>query len=82
MVGRNVFNPTKEILMTKLLSTLIVATAAMIGFSAQAASHAGAAPMKASDAASGASAPAAKASGAMKKEAKKEAKKEMKSDAK
>jgi hypothetical protein len=79
MVGRNVFNPTKEILMTKLLSTLIVATAAMIGFSAQAASHAGAAPMKASDAAS---APATKASGAMKKETKKEAKKEMKSDAK
>lgn len=72
MVGRNVFNPTKEILMTKLLSTLIVAAAAMIGFSAQAASHAGAAPMKASEAAS---APAKKASAAMKKETKKEAKK-------
>lgn len=80
MVGRNVFNPTKERLMTKLLSTLILASAAMIGFSAQAASHVGAAPMKASDAASSASAPAAKASGATAK--KKEAKKEMKSDAK
>ena len=57
--------------MTKLLSTLILAAVALIGFNAQAASHAGAAPMKASDAAS---APAKKA--AKKTKVKKEAKKE------
>ena len=52
--------------MTKLLSTLILAAVAMIGFNAQAASHVGAAPaMKASEAA--ASAPAKKAKAAAKK---------------
>ena len=35
--------------MTKLLSSLILAAVAMFGFNAQAASHAGAAPMKASE---------------------------------
>jgi len=44
--------------MTKLLSSLILAAVAMIGFNAQAASHTGAAPMKA------ASEPAAKAAAA------------------
>ena len=52
--------------MTKLLSTLILAAVAMIGFNAQAASHVGAAPaMKAS--APAASAPAKKAKAAAKK---------------
>lgn len=55
--------------MTKL-STLILAVFAAVAFNAQAASHAGGAPMKAS-------APMAKASGEMKKE---EMKKEMKKD--
>lgn len=54
--------------MTKL-STLILAVFAAVAFNAQAASHAGGAPMKAS-------APMAKASGEMKKEEKKEMKKE------
>ena len=36
--------------MTKLLSSLILAAVAMVGFNAQAASHAGAAPMAASGA--------------------------------
>ncbi|WP_280151186.1 hypothetical protein [Piscinibacter sp. XHJ-5] len=58
--------------MTKLLSTLILAAVAMIGFNAQAASHAGAA-MKASDAASApAKKKAAKKKAADKAEAKKE----------
>ena len=54
------------------LSTLILAAFAAFAFNAQAASHAGGAPMKAS-------APAAKASAA-KAEAKKEEKKEMKKE--
>lgn len=54
--------------MSKILSALIVAAFAFVSFGAQAASHAGGAPMKASE-------PAAKASGAMKKEEKKEEKK-------
>jgi ribosomal protein L12E/L44/L45/RPP1/RPP2 len=58
--------------MTKL-STLILAVFAAVAFNAQAASHAGGAPMKAS-------APMAKASGEMKKEMKKEEKKEMKKE--
>lgn len=54
--------------MTKLLSTLILAAVAMIGFNAQAASHVGAAPaMKASEAA--ASAPAKKKAKAAAKKA-------------
>lgn len=57
--------------MTKLVSSLIVAAFAAVAFNAQAASHAGGAPMKAS-------APDAKASGAAKKEEKKEMKKEEK----
>ncbi len=57
--------------MTKLVSTLIAAAFAAFAFNAQAASHAGGAPMKAS-------APDAKASGAAKKEEKKEMKKEEK----
>jgi ribosomal protein L12E/L44/L45/RPP1/RPP2 len=66
------YQPTKETLMSKLLSTLIVAAFALTGISAQAASHAGAAPMKAS-------APEAAASGAKKaKEEKKAAKAEKK----
>ena len=55
--------------MSKLVSTLTLALFAAVAFNAQAASHAGGAPMKASE-------PAAKASGA-KKEAKKD---EMKKD--
>ena len=55
--------------MSKILSTLIVAAFAAVTFGAQAASHAGGAPMKASE-------PMAKASGAMKKEEKKMEKKE------
>ena len=47
--------------MTKLLSSLILAAVAMIGFNAQAASHTAAAPMKASEPAASASAPAKKA---------------------
>ena len=42
--------------MSKLLSTLIVAAFAFTGVGAHAASHAGAAPMKASEPAAGASA--------------------------
>ena len=53
--------------MTKLLSSLILAAVAMIGFNAQAASHAGAAPMKASEPAANASAPAKKAAAHAKK---------------
>ena len=53
--------------MSKLLSSLILAAFALTGMSAHAASHAGAAPMKASE-------PAAAASGA--KKAKADAKKE------
>ncbi len=59
--------------MTKLLTTLILAAFA---FSAQAASHAGGAPMK--DGAASAAKPAA--SGAKKAKAKKEAKAEMKKE--
>ena len=59
--------------MSKLLSTLIVAAFAFTGVGAHAASHAGAAPMKASEPAAGAS--AAKKMKKMKKE-KAEAKKE------
>ena len=56
--------------MTKLVSSLILAMFAAVAFNAQAASHAGGAPMKASEA-------AGKASGAMKKdEMKKDAKKD------
>ena len=54
--------------MSKILSALTLAAFAAVAFNAQAASHAGGAPMKASE-------PAAKASGAMKKEEKKEEKK-------
>jgi ribosomal protein L12E/L44/L45/RPP1/RPP2 len=54
--------------MTKLVSALTLAAFAAFAFNAQAASHAGGAPMKASE-------PAAKASGAAKKEEKKEEKK-------
>jgi hypothetical protein len=61
------FQSTKETLMSKLLSTLIVAAFALTGISAQAASHAGAAPMKASE-------PAAAASGAKKAKAEKKEK--------
>lgn len=57
--------------MNKLVSALITAAFAAFAFNAQAASHAGGAPMKASE-------PAAKASGAAKKEEKKEMKKEEK----
>ncbi len=57
--------------MNKLVSALIAAAFAAFAFNAQAASHAGGAPMKASE-------PAAKASGAAKKEEKKEMKKEEK----
>jgi hypothetical protein len=60
--------------MSKLLSTLIFAAVATIGLNAQAASHAGGAPMKASEPAGKASAPAKKE--AEKKDAKKETKKE------
>jgi hypothetical protein len=60
---------SKETHMTKLLSTLILAAVAMIGVNAQAASHAGAAPMKASEPAAKAAAaePAKKASAPAKK---------------
>jgi Cu/Ag efflux protein CusF len=54
--------------MTKLVTTLTLALFGAVAFNAQAASHMGGAPTKAS-------APAAKASGAMKKEEKKEEKK-------
>lgn len=57
--------------MTKTLTSLIVAMFAAVAFNAQAASHAGGAPMKAS-------APAAKASAAKKKSAKESAQKTMK----
>jgi hypothetical protein len=74
-----VSNLPKETHMSKLLSTLIFAAVATFGLNAQAASHAGGAPMKASE-------PAAKASAPAKKEAKKEgdkkeAKKETKKEA-
>jgi len=58
--------------MSKLLSTLIFAAVATFGLNAQAASHAGGAPMKASEPAAKASAPAKKASEPAKKETKKE----------
>ena len=64
--------------MTKLLSSLILAAVAMIGFNAQAASHTGAAPMKAAasePAAKAAAEPAMKASGTTAKKATKKAKK-------
>ncbi len=55
--------------MTKLVSTLTLALFAAVAFNAQAASHAGGAPMdKASGPMGKASAPMAKASGAMKKD--------------
>jgi len=58
--------------MTKLLTTLTLAFFATVAFNAQAASHAGGAPMKkASEPAAKASAPAAKASAAAKDEKKK-----------
>lgn len=57
--------------MTKLVTTLTLALFGAVAFNAQAASHMGGAPMKASE-------PAAKASAAMKKEEKKEMKKEEK----
>lgn len=57
--------------MNKLIAALITAAFAAFAINAQAASHAGGAPMKAS-------APDAKASGAAKKEEKKEMKKEEK----
>jgi hypothetical protein len=58
--------------MTKLLSSLILAAVALIGFNAQAASHAGAAPMAASGAASNPAAaePAKKAASGHAKKAK------------
>ncbi len=65
--------------MTKLLSTLIVAAFAFTGVAAQAASHAGAAPMKASEPADGASAAKKKM---MKKEMKKEKAEAKKEEAK
>ncbi|WP_298825351.1 hypothetical protein [uncultured Piscinibacter sp.] len=55
--------------MSKSLASLITALFAVVAFNAQAASHAGGAPMKASE-------PAAKASAAAKKEEKKAVKKE------
>ena len=62
--------------MSKTLASLITALFAVVAFNAQAASHAGGAPMKASE-------PAAKASAAAKKEEKKEEKKaEKKEEAK
>ncbi|HMC14630.1 MAG TPA: hypothetical protein VKI18_03295 [Albitalea sp.] len=59
--------------MTKLLSSLILAAVAMIGFNAQAASHTGAAPMKASEPAAktAAAEPAKKAASGHAKKAKK-----------
>jgi hypothetical protein len=66
----------RNLTMTKLLSSLILAAVAMIGFNAQAASHTGAAPMKASEPAKTAAAePAKKASGAAKAKKAKKAKK-------
>jgi hypothetical protein len=68
----------KKLIMTKLLSSLILAAVAMIGFNAQAASHAGAAPMKASEPAAkpaAAAEPAKKASAATKAKKAKKAKK-------
>ena len=65
--------------MSKLFSILILAAAATFGLNAQAASHAGGAPMKASEPAGKASAPAGKASepaGKASAPAKKDAKKE------
>jgi len=53
--------------MSKLLSTLILAAAATVGVNAQAASHAGGAPMKATEPAAKASEPAKKASAPAKK---------------
>ena len=57
--------------MTKTVTTLTLALFAAVAFNANAASHAGGAPMKASE-------PAAKASGAMNKDEKKDEKKEEK----
>lgn len=62
-------HPTKRKPMSKLVSTLTLALLAAFAFNAQAASHAGGAPMKASE-------PAAKASEAAKKEEKKAVKQE------
>lgn len=58
--------------MSKTIASVITALFAVVAFNAQAASHAGGAPMKASE-------PAAKASAAKKAE-KKEMKKEMKKE--
>jgi len=61
------FSTLGEISMNKILSSLILAAFAVVAFNANAASHAGAAPMKASEPAakaSAAKAPAKKASGA------------------
>ena len=62
--------------MSKLLSSLILAAVAMVGFNAQAASHAGAAPMKASEPATKGSEPAKKKAKGAKKAASAAAKKE------
>jgi ribosomal protein L12E/L44/L45/RPP1/RPP2 len=62
--------------MSKTLATLITALFAAVTFNAQAGSHAGGAPMKASEPAGKASAAAAKDKAAAKKEEKKEVKKE------
>jgi hypothetical protein len=56
--------------MTKLLSTLVVVAGTLVGFTAEAASHVGAAPMQLGESAS---APAQAASAAKKKKAKKHA---------
>ena len=58
------FSTHGEISMNKILSSLVLAAFAVVGFNANAASHAGAAPMKASEPAAKApaKAPAKKAS--------------------
>jgi hypothetical protein len=61
------FSTHGEISMNKILSSLILAAFAVVAFNANAASHAGAAPMKASEPAAKASAPAKKASAPAKK---------------
>jgi len=62
------FSTHGEISMNKILSSLVLAAFAVVGFNANAASHAGAAPMKASEPAAKApaKAPAKKASEAKK----------------
>jgi len=62
------FQLTEENPMIKLLSTLVVVAGTLVGFTAQAASHVGAAPMKPGESAS---APAPAASAAKKKKTKK-----------